>query len=102
MTEEKIIELLLIKANECYKRVFRQRCPKIARMLDRKEPVELNGRVYNCWRELIVTTCGQIIADYCPEIEVEIELDGNASTINAKLSEADAEIIQTKIKDMVA
>lgn len=102
MTDETIIEKLLDKAYICYKREFRRRCPGIARMLDRKEKVELNGQVYNCWSELIVTTCGQIIADYCPDAEVEVELDGNDSTLHAVLTDKDEEVLNTKIKEMVA
>ena len=101
MPEEEIIELLLEKANICYKRVFRKECPRISRMLDRKETVTLNGQDYNCWAELIVTTCGRIINDYCPDAEIEIELDGNNSSIHAKLSDKDIEVLNSKIKSMV-
>lgn len=101
MPEEEIIELLLIKANACYIRVFRKNCPRIARMLDRKETVTIQGQEYKCWTELIVTTCGKIINDFCPDAEVEIELDGNNSSIHAKLSDKDIEILNSKIKSMV-
>lgn len=101
MTDEKIIEKLLEKANICYKRAFRKQCPRIARMLDRKETVTLNGQDYNCWTELIVTTCGSIINDYCPDAEVEIELDGNNSSLHAILSDKDEEVLATKIQAMV-
>lgn len=101
MTNEKIIEKLLEKANTCYKRVFRKQCPRIARMLDRKETVTIQGQSYTCWMELIVTTCGKIINDFCPDAEVEIELDGNNSSLHAILSEKDEEVLSTKIKSMI-
>lgn len=101
MTDEKIIEKLLEKANICYKHAFRKQCPRIARMLDRKETVTLNGQDYNCWTELIVTTCGRIINDYCPDAEVEVELDGNNSSLHAILSDKDEEVLSTKIQAMV-
>jgi len=101
MTNEKIIEELLIKANDCYKKQFRKRCPMIARMLDRKETVTIQGEQYTCWRELIIVTCGKIINDYCPDAEVEIEVDGNNSNLNVILSDEDEKVLQTKIKEMV-
>ena len=102
MTSETIIEKLLDKAFICYKKAFRQNCPMVGRMLDRKEPVEIGGTEYTCWRELIVVTCGNIINDYCPDAEIEVEMDGNDSTIKAVLSDEDEKIIQTVIKNMVA
>lgn len=102
MTNEKIIEELLIKANDCYKRAFRDKCPILERMLDRKQTVEIQGEQFNCWRELIVVTCAKIINDYCPDSQVEVELDGNNSNLNVILSDKDEEILQTKIKEMVA
>lgn len=103
MDEETIIDRLLSKAYRCYKKSFRQNCPMVGRMLDRKEPVEINGIVYTCWNELIVATCGNIINDYCPNAEVEVELDGNNSTLNVKLlSDEDEAVLQSAIKDMVA
>lgn len=102
MTNEKIIDELLSKANICYKRQLRKRCPSLARELDMKKPVKLiDDQVFNCWMELIVYTCGNIINDFCPDAEVEIELDGNNSNLKVTLSEADEKILQTKIKDMV-
>lgn len=74
----------------------------VARMLDRKEPVEINGQTYNCWQELIVVTCANIIAEYCPDIEIEVELDGNDSTLDVVLTEEDEKVITSKIYQMVA
>lgn len=102
MNNEIIIEKLLDKAFKCYKRAFVRNCPMVARMLDRKEPVEIDGTEYTCWRELIIVTCGNIINDYCPDAEIEVEMNGNDSTIKAVLSDADEKILQTVIKDMVA
>lgn len=103
MNEETIIEKLLDKAHRCYKKAFSQHCPTIGRMLDRKQPVEINGIEYTCWRELVVATCGNIINDYCPDAEVEVELDGNNSTILVKtMSDEDEKVLQEQIKNMVA
>lgn len=102
MQNEEIIERLLDKAYTCYKRAFRKHCPLVARMLDRKESVEIEGQMYSCWQELIVVTCANIIAEYCPDIEIEVELDGNNSTLNVSLTEEDEKIIGSKIYDMVA
>lgn len=105
MTEEeseRIISSLMIVGNEAYKKNFRKYCPTLARMLDRKEPVEIEGQEYTCWRELVVVNMAKIIADYCPDIEIEIELDGNNSELKAVLSDKDEEVLKNVINKMVA
>lgn len=103
MDNENIIDKLIDKAYRCYKKAFREHCPTVGRMLDRKEPVEIKGIEYTCWNELVVATCGNIINDYCPNAEVEVELDGNNSSLKVNLlSEEDEKVLQTAIKNMVA
>lgn len=102
MTDDKIIEQLLIKANDCYKKQLRKRCPGLSRALDRHEEIELLGEKITCWRELIVLTCGNIINDFCPDAEVEVNLDGNDSSLLVKvMSFEDEKVLQNRIKDMV-
>lgn len=105
MTEEeseRIISRLMIVGNEAYKKNFRKYCPKLSRMLDRHETVEIEGQEYTCWRELVVVNMAKIIAEYCPDIEIEINLDGNNSTISAILSDRDEEVMKNIIDKMVA
>lgn len=105
MTEEEseiIISRLMIVGNEAYKKNFRKYCPTLARMLDRHETVEIEGQEYTCWRELVVVNMAKIIADYCPDIEIEIELDGNNSELKAVLSDKDEEVLKNVINKMVA
>lgn len=104
MTEEKsekIINRLMAVGNEAYKKNFRKYCPTIARMLDRKETVEIEGQEYKCWYELVVVNMAKIIAEYCPDIEIEIELDGNNSELKAVISDKDEEVLNNVITRMV-
>lgn len=99
---ERIISRLMIVGNEAYKKNFRKYCPTVARILDRKEPVEIEGQEYTCWRELVIVNMAKIIAEYCPDIEIEIELDGNNSELKAVLSNKDEEVLKNIIDKMVA
>lgn len=101
MTSEDIIAKLLQKGYEGYKKNFRKYCPALSRKLDRKETIEFDGQEYNGWQELVVVNIAKIIAEYCPDIEIEIELDGNNSELRAVLSDKDEEVLNNVITRMV-
>lgn len=81
MTTESMLEELLDKSYYFIKNTFRQKIPAVARALDRHAPVEFNGETYTYWNELACVESAKIINDRCPEISVEVELDGNNSRI---------------------
>lgn len=101
MSSEEILERLLKKAYEAYKYCFRKYCPKVAKALDRKEEIELDGIKFTCWQEVTVTQVAKLIQEYCPNTDIEVILDGNNSTLNIELTEKDEEIIMSKLKYMV-
>lgn len=103
MTSEEILNRLIDKGHDAYKHNFRKYCPTVARMLDKKVPVEINGQEYRCWQELVIDNIGQLIQEYCQGMQVEVVLDMNNSFLSVdEITEADEEIIMTKIKGMVA
>lgn len=76
-----MLDELLDKSYHCIKKSFRSEIPAVARALDRHEPVEVNGETYTYWTELVTVTTANIINSRCPEISLEVELDGNSSRL---------------------
>lgn len=81
MTTESMLEELMDKSYYFIKNTFRKKIPAVARALDRHLPVEVNGETYTYWNELACVESAKIINDRCPDISVEVELDGNNSRI---------------------
>ena len=79
MTTEQMLNELLEKTHYFIKDSFRKRIPAVARALDRHEPIEVNGETFTYWKELICYNTADIINRRCPEISLEVELDGNDS-----------------------
>lgn len=68
-----------------------------ARKLDRKEPVVINGVEFSCWREYICYKVCEYIKSKIPEAELELELDGNDSTINLAMNEEESRTLNSKM-----
>lgn len=69
-------------------------------MLDRKEPVALNGVTYTCWRELIIHCAANFIQEICPNADVQVMLDGNDSTLKVELTEEEQRELNSKLYDV--
>lgn len=79
MTTEELVEDFIEAGVKVYKKNYKN-CPEGIKIY-RHEPVVLQGIEFNCWREYAVYKMGQYIQEVCPEIGIEIELDGNNSVI---------------------
>ena len=86
MTTEDIIERFIDEGLHAYKKNYRHKS-LYARRLDRHEPIEIDGYEFSCWREYVVYKMAQYIKEIVPDSELEVDLDGNNSTIRLALSE---------------
>lgn len=92
---EKLIEL----AYPAYKKNSRG-CVE-ARKLDRKEPVEIDGYTFSCWREYVCYKVCEYIKLKIPDAEIELELDGNDTTISVALNDGDGQILNNKMYTLI-
>ena len=95
MTTEDMIERLIELSYPAYKKNSRG-CIE-ARKLDRKEPVVIDGIEFSCWKEYICYKVCEYIKSKIPEAELELELDGNDSTINLSLNDKESQILNNKM-----
>lgn len=95
MTTEDMIEKLIELCYPAYKKNSKD-CIE-ARKLDRKEPVEIEGITFSCWREYICYKVCEYIKDKIPEADVELELNGNDSTISLSISDEEGQILNNKM-----
>ena len=66
--------------------------------LDRKEPVTINGIEYRGWSELVVVNMSKLIQEYCPDADIEVELDGNESMLSvSNLTDDDERVLNEKL-----
>ena len=68
-----------------------------ARKLDRKEPVVIDGVEFNCWREYICYKVCEYIKSKIPEAELDLELDGNDSTIHLSMTDEESRTLNNKM-----
>lgn len=102
MTTEEILEHLMECGHRFYKKNFRRYCPTIARMLDRKQEISINGQPYRCWQELVVHNIGILIQDYIPHSQCEAVLEMNDSRLLIQeLTAEDEKIIMEKLQNLI-
>lgn len=101
MTSETILTTLIDKAYFYYKKNFRKYCPSVARLLDRKKPVEFNGIEYHCWKEVVIHNLSNLIQEYFPDIEIEVELNNNDSCMTLNITPEEEQAINSKIYPMI-
>ena len=95
MTTEDMIEKLIDLSYKAYKKNSKG-CLE-ARKLDRKEPVEIDGYTFTCWYEYICYKVCEYIKLKIPDAEIDLELDGNGTTINLSLQDGDAQVLNNKM-----
>jgi hypothetical protein len=57
------------------------------RMLDRHEPVEIDGYTYTTWREFATHGTAEHIRHVLPDADIQVVLDGNNSCIELALTD---------------
>lgn len=96
-----MLEDLLDAATYYYKKNIRKMCPLVSRMLDRHEAVQLFDTDLTCWREVAVYGIAQLLQEYSPESDFEIELDGNNSTLAYSWTPEEERRVVSKIYPIV-
>lgn len=84
MTTEDMIKQIYEYSYKAYK--YSRKCPEGIK-LDRKEPVEIDGQIFTCWKEYVMFRVAQYLQDKVPYATVEVSLDGNNSNIELTCSD---------------
>ena len=95
MTTEELVEEIIDLSYPFYKRNSRG-CVE-ALKLDRKEPVDIDGIVFTCWREYVCFKVAEYLRDKCPEAHIELELNGNDTVIKIEVDDSEQQILNQKM-----
>lgn len=95
MTTEDLIEELLQAGYKAYKKNA-DKSPA-AQRLRRHEPIEIDGYTFTYFREYVCYRAVQYIKEICPEVDIELILNGNDSTINLVMSNEEQQLINRKL-----
>lgn len=86
MTTEEIIERFLSEGRHAFIKHTSKRSPEIRKLL-RHEPVVIEGVEYSCLQELVVVKTAEEIRNVLPDCDIEVDLDGNNSTLVLTLND---------------
>ena len=95
MTTEELIEKIIDISYPIYKRNSRG-CVE-ALKLDRKEPVDIDGIIFSCWREYVCFKVAEYLKENCPEAHVILELDGNNTVIQIEVDDSQQQHLNQKM-----
>jgi hypothetical protein len=95
MCTEELIEGIIDAAYPIYKKNSRG-CVE-ALKLDRKEPVDIDGTVFCCWREYVCYKVAEYLKEKCPEADVELTLNGNDSMISIGVDDVQQQSLNQKM-----
>ena len=95
MTTEVLIEKIIEVSYPIYKK--RSRGCIEALKLDRKEPVDIDGTVFTCWREYVCFKVAEYLKEKCPEADVILELDGNDTVIQIGINDSQQQSLNQKM-----
>ena len=85
MTTEQMIQAIIDAAYPMYKRNSKG-CVE-AYKLDCKQPVDIDGITFTCWREYVCFKVAEYIKDKVPDCNLELQLDGNDTVIQVELDD---------------
>lgn len=95
MSTEELIEEMIELSYPFYKRNSRG-CVE-ALKLDRKEPVDIDGIIFSCWREYVCFKVAEYLRDKCPEAHIELELNGNDTVIHLEVDDSEQQTLNQKM-----
>ena len=95
MTTEDMIEVFIEKGTCAYKKLNKN--TKEGMKLYRHEKVEIEGQLFNCFREYATYKMGEFLKENLPEAYVEVTLDGNDSIILLEVSDEEQQKVNTKM-----
>lgn len=84
MTTQDMVDQFLDLGYKAMLKHYRN-CPE-GIMLTRKEPIVIKDIEFHCWREYVVYLMAEYINDVVPDAEVEVELDGNESSLKLNMN----------------
>lgn len=96
MTTEKLIETILMEGRKAFLKKTQYESLEIRKLI-RHEPVMIDGTEYNYLQELVVEKTAEFIQEILPDAEIEIELDGNNSTLSVELTEEEKRLLTSKL-----
>ena len=67
------------------------------RKLIRHEKVVIDGNEYNSLQELVVVKTAEHIRNILPDCELEVELNGNDSTLNVELTQEEKQKLTSEL-----
>lgn len=85
MTTEELIQAFLDAGRKAFTRHTAKRSPEIRKLL-RHEDVTIDGNEYHCLQELVVVKTAEHIRNILPDCDIEVELNGNDSTLELELT----------------
>lgn len=85
MSTEEMIEAVIQDGVDVYRHDYRN--TKFGSRISRHEPVMIDGIEINYWRELAIYKTGKYLQQICPTVLVDIELDGNNSSIKIMIND---------------
>lgn len=95
MTTEEIIERYIDEGYNALKKHTAKRSSDIRKLI-RHEPVIMNGVEYSCLKEFAVERVAEEIRKIIPDADIEVELDGNDSTLSVELTEDEKRKLTTE------
>ncbi len=95
MNTEELIEKLIDVMYPIYKRNSKG-CIE-AYKLDRKEPVDVDGITFSCWREYVCYKVSEYLKEKCPEADIKLELNGNDTQIFLEINDNEQQKLNQKI-----
>lgn len=85
MTTEELIQSFIDAGRHAFISHTAKRSPEIRKLI-RHETVVIDGNEYNCLQELVVVKTAEHIRNILPDCDLEVELNGNESTLNVELT----------------
>ena len=95
MTTNDLIDTFINEAVWSLKKLHRNQ--KEGRMLDRHQPVEIDGYTYTCWKEFAVHATAEHIMEILPDADVKVILDGNNSTIELSMDDEEQQKLNSSL-----
>jgi hypothetical protein len=96
MTTEEIVEKFLEEGRKAFINTTSKKSPEI-RALIRHEAVTIDGVEYNCLQELVVAKTADYIHAILPDCRIDVDLDGNDSSLSIELSDDERRKLTTAL-----
>lgn len=96
MTTEDLIQAFFDAGRHAFIKTTSKKSSEVRKLL-RHESVEIEGNEYTCLQELVVVKTAEHIRNLIPDCNIEVELDGNDSTLYVTLSDEEKRKLTTEL-----